>query len=283
MEEKNENLNKKVAAWWDDNPFVYSFEKKEVAPNVDFFREVDRKFIKWTPWGQRDMRPLSGMIDYNKLRDKKVLDIAVGTGWSTEQFARHGATTTAIDISPKAIDLTKKRFKTFDLPEPEALVADAQNMPFADGTFDFVLAWGCLMHMPDTEKAIREIHRVLKPGGRMAAMMYNKNSLHWWYYIWLSKGILRGKLLSMSAQQLANRYTDGVYQGGNQLTKFYSRKDIKKMFSMFNSCKVRVYDTTTPIDHLPHRRVPMGSILPIRFKNYLTKKLGQSLWIEVQK
>lgn len=283
MEKNNENLNRKVASWWDDNPFVYSFEKKEIAPNADFFREVDRKFIKWTPWGQKDKRPLSAVIDYSELQGKKVLDIAVGTGWSTEQFARHGAIATAIDISPKAVELAKTRFDIFNLPRAEIIVVDAQNMPFADQTFDFVLAWGCLMHMPDTERAIREIHRVLKPGGRMAAMMYNKNSLHWWYYIWLSKGILRGRRLSMSAQQLANRYTDGVYQGGNQLTKFYSRKDIKKMFSMFNSCKVRIYDTTTPINHLPHRRVPVGSILPTRFKNYLTKKLGQSLWIEVQK
>lgn len=281
---KEDELNQKVSSWWDDNPFVYSFDKPEkIEPDENFFREINRKFLKWTPWGQRDSRPLSGVIDYERLRGKKVLDIAVGTGWSSEQFARAGAIVTAIDISPKAVELTKERFRLFNLPSAEIGVADAQNLPFGNDTFDFVLAWGCLMHMPDTEGAVKEIFRVLKPGGKAAAMMYNKNSLHWRYYIWFGKGVLRGKLLKMTPQQLANRYTDGVYQGGNQLTKFYSGSEVKRIFSAFKEVKISIHDTTTAIDHLPHRRLSWGGYLPIGLRQYLTTLLGQSLWIEAEK
>ena len=277
------NLNTKVKDWWNQNPFVYSFDKKEVVPDEAFFREIDRKFIKWTPWTQIDNRPLSGVIDFAGLKGKRVLDIAIGTGWSSEQLARAGAEVSGIDLTPKAIEIAQERFRVRAVPAADLRVADAQHLPFPDATFDYVLAWGCLMHMPDTEKAISEIYRVLKPGGRVAAMMYNKHSLHWWYFIFLSKGILRGKLLSMSKQELSNRYTDGVYQGGNQLTKFYSSNEVKKLFGAFKTCAVRIHDVTTPIDHFPHRWLPIGSWLPRSWREYLVTKVGQSLWIEAQK
>lgn len=278
------NLQAKVSDWWNSNPFTYNpLEQKEIKPDVAFFREADRKFIKWTPWGQRDNCPLSAVVDYGSLAGKRVLDIAIGTGWSTEQFARHGAEVSGIDITPKAVELARARFTVFSLPAADIRVADAQALPWPDNTFDFVLAWGCLMHMPKTEQAISEIYRVLKPGGRMAAMMYNKHSLHWWWYIWLSKGILRGKLLKMTKQQLANRYTDGVYQGGNQLTKFYSSSQIQKMFRQFKDCRISIHDTTTAVDHWPHRFLSLGNLLPKKFKKYLATKVGQSLWIEAIK
>ncbi len=278
-----QSLQTRIQAWWNDNPFIYSFEKTEPDLTPHFFAEINRKFIKWTPWTQTDDRPLSGVIDFTALKGKRVLDIAIGTGWSTERFVRAGAVATGLDLTPKAIEISKVRFKQAGLPEPELIVGDAQHLPFAEGTFDFVLAWGCLMHMPDTQQAINEIHRVLKPGGKAAAMMYNKHSLHWWYYIFLSKGILRGKLLSMSRQELSNRYTDGVYQGGNQLTKFFSSNEVGELFKKFTSCQVSVHDTTTPIDHFPHRRLPLGSLLPRRWREYLATKFGQSLWIQVTK
>lgn len=276
-------LKKEVAKWWDKNPFVYSFDKVEIKPDASFFRNIDRKFVKWTPWAQNDSRPLSGVINYEELNGKKVLDIGIGAGWSAEQFARAGADVAGIDISPAAVELARERFRLFNLPQARIFAADAHNLPFEDNAFDFALAWGCLMHMPDTQKAVDEIYRVLRPKGRIKAMMYNKHSLHWWYYIFLSKGVLRGKLLKMSVQELANRYTDGVYQGGNMLTKFYSRSEVEKIFRKFSSFKISIHDTTTPIDHLPHRCLPAGSLLPKKVKDYLTTIVGQSLWIEAQK
>lgn len=272
-------LASRVRDWWNDNPFVYSFDKKDIEPDEHFFNEIDRKFIKWTPWAQDDARPLSRIIQFEELRGKRVLDIAIGTGWSTEQFARAGADVAGIDITPRAIELAKRRFQVRGMRAPDLRVVDAQALPYPDGSFDFVLAWGCLMHMPDTQKAIAEIHRVLKPGGRVAAMMYNKHSLHWWYYIVLSKGIMRGKLFTMSLQQLANRYTDGVYQGGNQLTKFFSRHAVRSLFKDFHDVRIQIHDTTTPIDHFPHRRLAVGRFLPLRIRRACMKLIGQSLWI----
>lgn len=282
-EKTDQDLTKKVGEWWNDNPFTYLMDNQHISADWAFFRNIDRKIIKWMPWAQKGYPLLSSVVDYSKLKGKKVLDIAVGTGWTTEQLIRAGAEVTAIDLTPQAIELTKKRLDMYGLKAERLLVADAQALPLADQSFDFVLAFGCLMHMPNTKNAIDEIYRVLKPGGMMSAMMYYKHSLHWWYYIFLGKGILRGKLFKMSAQELSNRYTDGAYERGNQLTKFYSKIEIRAFFSNYKSCNIRIFDTTTPIDHFPHRLLPLGRHLPERFRVWLTHLIGQTLWIDAVK
>lgn len=283
MDHKDNNeMTAKVREWWNKNPFIYLMDNKKIVPDWAFFRNIDRKIIKWMPWAQKGYPLLSHMINYSSLKGKKVLDIAVGTGWSTEQFVRAGAEVTAIDLTPVAVELTKKRLGLYGLTA-EVRVADAERLPFPSNYFDFVLAFGCLMHMPDTQKATDEIFRVLKPGGCASAMMYHKHSLHWWYYIFFSKGILRGKLLRMNRQELSNRYTDGVYEGGNELTKFYSKKEVRKLFASFKNVRVRIFDVTTPIDHFPHRFLPLGTFIPPPIKQWLTHLVGQTIWIDVIK
>lgn len=275
-----DDLKTKVRDWWDGYPFRY-FVKGDVG-SWEFFRNIDRKVLKWMPWAHNNYPLLSNVIDYKPLKDKKVLDIACGSGWSTEQFARAGADVTAIDLTPKAVESTKQRLELYGL-KANVMVADAENLPFPDNTFDAVLAWGCLMHTPHTEKAISEICRVLKKEGKFWSMMYNKNSLHWKYFILFGKGILKLKLLKYSKQALSNRYTDGAEIGGNALTKFYSSQEIKRMFNRFSNLKVSVHDSYDFADTFPHRFLPIGKLFPFFIKKWISRKFGLSLWITGQK
>ncbi|MCA1602873.1 MAG: class I SAM-dependent methyltransferase, partial [Acidobacteria bacterium] len=70
--------------------------------------------------------------------------------------------------------------------------ADAENLPFADNTFDLVYSWGVLHHSPDTYRAFEEVFRVLKPGGTMKAMIYHVPS---WsgLFLYLRYGLARGR------------------------------------------------------------------------------------------
>ena len=56
---------------------------------------------------------------------------------------------------------------------------DAEKLPFADESFDVAYSNACCIHTPDTAEAVREIHRVLRPGGFGACELYHRNS---WYY-----------------------------------------------------------------------------------------------------
>jgi len=104
---ESEDLKQRVINWWNENPFNYNISEDEGS--WQYFRNIDRKFLKWHPWGQSGYPLLSNFIDYRNLRGKKVLDIGCGPGWSSEQFAQMGCDVTAIDITPKAIELTKKK------------------------------------------------------------------------------------------------------------------------------------------------------------------------------
>lgn len=265
-------LNSRVRSWWNVNPFNYFVANEEGS--WEFFRNIDRKFLKWIPFMQGGGYPfLTRYVEMKGLRGKEVLDIACGTGVLTEQFVRMGADVTAIDIAPKAVELTKKRLELYHL-HANVVEGDAQQLPFPDNAFDFVCAWGCLMHMPKTEEAIAEIHRVLRPGGKVLAMMYHSNSVHLRYCIQLGRGILRGQYLFYDDQSLVNRYTDGAHKGGNMLARFYSRKGFKKLFSAFKDTKVAVHDNHGMPAQLPHPWLPLGKLLPASVKETICRAVG---------
>jgi len=274
-------LNQRVRDWWHSHPFNYFVGDEEGS--WAFFRNIDRKFLKWIPFMQEGGYPfLTRYVDMAGLRGKRLLDIACGTGVLTEQFVRMGADATAIDITPKAVELTKKRLALYHLAA-NVLEADAQRLPFPDGSFDFVCAWGCLMHMPDTPKAIAEIHRVLKPGGSFIAMMYHANSVHLRYCIQLGRGILRLKYLRYDNQSLINRYTDGARVGGNMLARFYSRREFRGLFSAFEDVKVEVHDNHGMVSQLPHPLLPLGKLLPAPMKEAICRSVGMTAIITGRK
>ena len=278
---KDQTLNDRVRAWWNANPFLYFVKGEEGS--WEFFRNIDRKFLKWIPFAQDGGYPfLTRFVDMQGLKGKKVLDIACGTGVLTEQFVRMGADIMAIDLTPKAVELTKKRLALYNL-HGNVMEADAQRLPFPDNSFDFVCAWGCLMHMPETEKAISEIHRVLKPGGTMLAMMYHKNSVHLRLAIQLFKGILRLGYLRHDNQSLINRHTDGFLTGGNELAKFYSRKEFRELFSRFQNVQLGIYDNPGMPGKLPHPWLPLGKLLPRSLKEKICRTWGMTAIITGKK
>ena len=275
------DLNNRVRSWWHQNPFNYFVGDEEGS--WAFYRNIDRKFLKWIPFMQKGGYPfLTNYVDMKGLKGKKLLDIACGTGVLTEQFVRMGADVTAVDLTPKAVELTKKRLALYGLTA-NVMEADAQKLPFADNTFDYVCAWGCLMHMPETEKAISEIHRVLKPGGSTLAMMYHSNSVHLRYCIQLGRGILRLKYLTYDNQSLINRYTDGAHKGGNMLAKFYSRTGFKNLFSAFKDTQVFIHDNHGMPAQLPHPWLPLGKLLPARIKEMICRAVGMTAIVTATK
>src|SRR5205085_3449156 len=85
---------------------------------------------------------------------------------------------TGIDLTQAAIDLAKRRFELDQLPGAFR-TADAERLDFPDNTFDLIYSHGVLHHTPDTTAAVREVHRVLRPGGRAVVMLYHRNSYNY--------------------------------------------------------------------------------------------------------
>jgi SAM-dependent methyltransferase len=102
--------------------------------------------------------------------DDRVLDLASGTGWATELLLRLGVRPVAIDLSVEMMRRGRQRLvadERLALRNDAAFVAGrGQMLPFADETFDGVLCLNALHHLPSYGDALREVYRVLKPGGR---------------------------------------------------------------------------------------------------------------------
>jgi SAM-dependent methyltransferase len=93
-----------------------------------------------------------------------VLEVGCGPGEAAERIAGElSADVVALDISPRMVELSRARGVS-------AQVGDVQNLPFADESFDCVLAAWMLFHVPDVDRGLAEISRVLVPGGRLVAV-----------------------------------------------------------------------------------------------------------------
>ncbi|MFI0778060.1 methyltransferase domain-containing protein [Streptomyces sp. NPDC021212] len=100
----------------------------------------------------------------------KVLDVGCGVGKPTMWLARRsGAIVKGVNISRKQLDIANASVRSEGLQDQVSFeVADAMNLPYPDDSFDRVWALESMVHMPDRGQVLREIARVLRPGGRLA-------------------------------------------------------------------------------------------------------------------
>jgi len=106
----------------------------------------------------------------------RVLDVAAGAGEQSITTAKKvGATgyVLATDISSNILEFAKQMAKQAGLENIETKVMDGENLTVPDTTFDAVISRVGLIYFPDQQKALREMLRVLKPGGKVAAIVYS--------------------------------------------------------------------------------------------------------------
>jgi len=107
----------------------------------------------------------------------RALDLACGTGDIAFAVAARGARTIGLDITMRMLQLARAKPAppgVASAPPVSFLAGDMANLPFATGTFDLVTTGYGLRNVPDLSAAIAEIARVLKPGGRLLSLDFNR-------------------------------------------------------------------------------------------------------------
>ena len=165
--------------------------------------------------------------------------MGVGLGADHQRFAAAGARLTGVDLTERAVEHTQQRLAASGL-RSQLKTADAENLPFADNTFDVVYSWGVLHHSPNTPKAIDEVWRVLRPGGSAWVMIYHTYSMVG-YMLWMRYALLAGR----PGRTLADIYAQHLESPG---TKAYTVDEARKLFARFS--KVRVETVLTHGDLL---------------------------------
>lgn len=168
--------------------------------------------------------------DFDSAGGLRVLEIGVGLGADHQRFAESGALLSGVDLTPRAVDFTKRRLALFGL-QSDLRVGDAERLPFENDTFDRVYSWGVIHHSPDTPAAVREIFRVLRPGGNAAVMIYHTRSLVG-LMLWLRYALARGRPW-MSLSAIYSRYLESPG------TKAYSIREGHALFNQFTDVTVR--------------------------------------------
>jgi len=296
MAQNNSILKERVRAFWQQNPCGTKFA--DASPGSRRFYELVEEHRYKKEWH------IPAAAGFANSKDLSVLEVGCGLGTDGAQFAKAGAKYTGIDLTEAAVDLAKRRFELFNLPGTFR-VADAERLLFANNSFDIVYSHGVLHHTPDTAAAVREIHRVLRPGGKAMVMLYHRDSYNYRVNISILRragvnllkwnaGVKLVHLLTGEAEdrlreqarllriqsdysnseEFLNQNTDGA---GNPLARVYSQAEVRELFKDFAQIEMRPY-------FLNKRWLPLlGPILPRSIEARLASRWGWHLWIYAKK
>jgi ubiquinone/menaquinone biosynthesis C-methylase UbiE len=192
---------------------------------------------------------------------RRVLEIGVGAGSDFLRWVEAGADATGIDLTHAAIRVTREHLAAegIDAGDIDLRVADAETLPFADGSFDVVYSYGVLHHTADTDRALREARRVLRPGGQARLMLYHRPCWTGWM-LWAAHYALRGRpFVSVRRAMFEKLESPG--------TRSYTRAEARRAMHDAGFTRVRV-DT----------RLGPGDLLLIRPSNRYSSRLYTFLW-----
>lgn len=197
---------------------------------------------------------MKSVFKFEDFAGKIVLDLGCGLGIDSAEFARNDAQVISLDFARTAIELTSALLKEAGLPV-RVVQEDATALPFEENFFDCVYCYGVLHHIPDVEKALSEIKRVLKPGGQVMAMLYHKDSLLYGYSIIYLRGIKQGLLGKLSPDEILSKYSE--HRQDCPYTKAYTIPEAKDLFRpFFNHIQIEVHYNV--IDLPDQRKVKVG-------------------------
>lgn len=156
-----------IRDYWDIHIHDLEIATQPVG-SAGFFQELDA-------YRYDKLRYLPEVVNFPSYRGKTVLEVGCGVGIDLVRFARAGARVTGVDLSSVSISLARKNFEQNGLAA-DLRVMNGEALQFDDNSFDVVYAHGVLQYTEDPQAMVRQLHRVLKPGGEAIMMVYNKYS-----------------------------------------------------------------------------------------------------------
>ena len=182
---------------------------------------------------------------------KRFLNVGCGGGDEGLLFAGYGARYTGVDLSFHAANFTTRLIAKAGF-EGRAVCAEAEHLPIATDSVDFVYSNGVLHHTPDTQAALADIHRVLRPGGQAMIGLYPTWSLHFMTY--RLKAMLAGRVSGKSYAVWLNANTELEWKTAgreNQWTTTVTRRGFATKLCRVGFADVAIRQTYFQLKELP--------------------------------
>ncbi|HZS62304.1 MAG TPA: class I SAM-dependent methyltransferase [Gemmatimonadaceae bacterium] len=231
-------------------------------PDEDL-RRFDSAYLDYYPY-------LLDYVDPRALSGRDVLEIGLGYGTLGQLLVKSGARYTGVDVAQAPVALMNTRIAGAGAASrARAEVASALELPFEDSSFDWVYSIGCLHHTGDLQRAVNEVHRVLRPGGRAVVMVYYRYSLR--RLIQLARRAFHRDAQSFD-EQLRGLYDQDSRGAAPPHTEYASATDVKDLFSRFSSVVV-------DIQNFPDISLGRLVIKRDRFLYSLARKVGLDIYV----
>lgn len=176
---------------------------------------------------------IPAFAQFERWKDKKVLEIGCGIGTDAINFVRAGAALSVVELSEKSLETCKQRFEIYGLKANFYLGNAEELSNFVPvEPYDLIYSFGVIHHTPHPERVLAEIKKYCKPETEIRIMLYSKWS---WKVFWI---IMKyGKGAFWRADELVRTYSEA--QTGCPVTFYYSFKDIKRLMKDFEIIELR--------------------------------------------
>ncbi len=264
MLERTKPETEDVRQFWNSRPCNIRHSPQPVGTREYFDQVEERKYL---------VEPhIPGFAQFGRWKGKKVLEIGCGLGTDTTNFARAGASVTAVDLSDVSVALCRKRLEMYGL-KANIMQADAENLSLTVPVepFDLIYSFGVIHHTPHPENVIRQIRKYCHPGTEVRIMVYS--GLSWKL---LETIVSHGKGRFWQWRTLIREYSEA--QTGSPVTFTYSKRSARELLAGFDVISVRK-DHIFPYQVEPYKRYEYKKrlifrLMPALMYKFLERTLG---------
>jgi ubiquinone/menaquinone biosynthesis C-methylase UbiE len=206
-----------VRTYWDQRPCNFRHSPKPVGTR-EYFDEVEARKYFVEPH-----IPL--FADFERWSGKKVLEIGCGIGTDTVNFARHGATVTAVDLSPQSLNLARRRVEVYGLQNQVRFYsgsAEELSSFVPVESYDLIYSFGVIHHTPHPERVVQQMRSYARPGTVIKLMVYYRPS---WKVFWIVMGYGKGQFWRL--KELVAKHSEA--QTGCPVTYTYNREEGRRL------------------------------------------------------
>jgi ubiquinone/menaquinone biosynthesis C-methylase UbiE len=224
-------IDRRNAAFW--NELCGSALARQLgitAPSVEALARFDAAYMGMYPYLDRHLPDA-------KSSGQRLLEIGLGYGTVSQILASRGFDCHGLDIAPGPVEMVRYRLAQLGLDgaEGRVRVGSALDIPHEDDSFDHVVTIGCLHHTGDVPRAVAEVERVLRPGGRALVMVYNRRSFRRMRMA-AGRWIRRERL---DDEEIRGSYDRNLEGEAAPTTEYTSVAEARRLFAGFSEVRIR--------------------------------------------